>query len=159
MNKFAKSILSVSAAAVVATATLVPAAGLANAYGDNSGLEGYRPVYTLDQINAGELGETITFNSISKGSKLEDERNFVGARLTNGGASYYNGNDINVEDGQTYTIRLYVHNNSPKNTAKDVTVRFNLPTTVSTKHEVFGYINSSNANPTIFVLYHLFSSI
>ena len=148
MNKFAKSILSVSAAAVVATVTLVPATGFANAYGDNSGLPGYRPVYTLDEINAGKLGETITFNSISKGSKLEDERNFVGARLTTGNASYYNGNDIKVEDDQIYTIRLYVHNNSPKNTAKGVTVRFNVPTAVSTTHDIFGYINAENANPT-----------
>ena len=150
MNKFAKTVLSVSAAAVVATATLVPA-GLVNAYGDNSGLPDYRPVYTLDEVNAGKLGDTITFNSISKGGKIGDERNFVGAKLTSGNADVYNGNEINVEDGQTYTIRLYVHNNSPKDVdaiAKGVTVRYSLPSTVAKEHDIFGYINSSNAKPT-----------
>lgn len=149
MNKFAKSILSVSAAAIVATATLIPA-GFAGAYGDNTGTKEGRPVYTLDDINAGKLGNKITFNSITNG-KIGDERNFVGAKLTSGNASVYNANEINVEDGQTYTIRLYVHNNSPKgekNIAKDVTVNFSLPTAVATEQTVIGYINSSNATPT-----------
>ena len=149
MSKFTKTVLSVSAAAVVATATLVPT-GLVSAYGDNTGTKEGRPVYTLTQINAGELGDTITFNSITNG-KIGDERNFVGAKLTTGNASVYNADEINVEDGQIYTIRLYVHNNSPKKeeaTAKDVRVNFSLPTTVSTEQTVIGYINSSNATPT-----------
>ena len=145
MNKFAKSALSVSAAVIVATASLTPA--IVNAWGDSSN---GRATYTLAQINSGELGDTITFNSITNG-KIGDERNFVGAKLTSGNASVYNANEINVNDGETYTIRLYVHNNSPKGTdgvAKDVSVNFSLPTTVATKQTVIGYLNSSNATPT-----------
>lgn len=145
MNKFAKSALSVSAAVIVATASLTPA--IVNAWGDSSN---GRATYTLAQINAGELGDKITFNSITNG-KIGDERNFVGAKLASSNASVYNANEINVNDGETYTIRLYVHNNSPKGTdavAKDVSVNFSLPTTVSTKQTVIGYLNSSNATPT-----------
>lgn len=145
MNKIAKTVLSVSAAAVVATATMTPA--FVNAWGDSN--DG-RPSYTLAQINNGDLGNKITFNSISNG-KIGDEKNFVGAKLTNGNASVYNANEINVEDGQTYTIRLYVHNNNPQGTktvAKDVKVNFSLPTTVSNEQTVIGYLDSSNANPT-----------
>lgn len=144
MNKFAKSILSVSAAAIVATATLIPA-GLVNAYGDNTGTQEGRPVYSLDDINAGKLGDTITFNSITKDGKIGDERNFVGARLTSGNATTYNANEINVEDGQTYTIRLYVHNNSPKGMdaiAKGVGVSFSLPTTVASEQTIIGYLDA-----------------
>ena len=62
MNKIYKSILSVSAAAVMLAGTLAPV--MVYAWGDsNNG----RPSYTLDQINNGELGDTITFNSISNG--------------------------------------------------------------------------------------------
>lgn len=144
MNKFAKSILSVSAAAIVATATLIPA-GLVNAYGDNTGTQEGRPVYSLDDINAGKLGDKITFNSITKDGKIGDERNFVGARLTSGNATTYNANEINVEDGQTYTIRLYVHNNSPKGMdaiAKGVGVSFSLPTTVASEQTIIGYLDA-----------------
>lgn len=144
MNKFAKSILSVSAAAIVATATLIPA-GLVNAYGDNTGTQEGRPVYSLDDINAGKLGDKITFNSITKDGKIGDERNFVGARLTSGNATTYNANEINVEDGQTYTIRLYVHNNSPKGEdaiAKGVGVSFSLPTTVAPEQTIIGYLDA-----------------
>ena len=152
MNKFTKSILSVSAAAIVATATLVPA-GLVSAYGDNSGTKEGRPVYSLADIDAGKLGNKITFNSIIKDGKIGDERNFVGARLTNGNASVYNADTINVEDGQTYTIRLYVHNNSPLGEnaiATGVTVNFSLPTTVAKTQSIVGYINAPNAIPTVY---------
>ena len=145
MNKFAKSVMAVSAAAIVATASLTPA--FVSAWGDsNNG----RRSYTIAEINAGKLGNKITFNSISDG-KIGDEKNFVGAKLTNGNASVYNANEINVEDGQTYTIRLYVHNNNAQGTkavAKDVSVNFSLPTAVAKEQTVIGYLNSSNADPT-----------
>ena len=144
MNKFAKSILSVSAAAIVATATLVPA-GLVSAYGDNTGTKEGRPVYSLDDIDAGKLGDKITFNSIYKDGKIGDERNFVGARKTNGDANVYNANSIDVEDGEVYTIRLYVHNNSPKGlngVAKGVGVSFALPTAVAKTQNIVGYLDA-----------------
>ncbi len=144
MNKTYKTILSVAAAAIVAGVTLTPS--LVNAWGDSS--DG-RPSYTIEQINDGKLGNTITFNSISNG-KIGDEKNFVGAKLTSSSTSIWNANEINVKDGETYTIRLYVHNNSPKGyeaVAKDVTAQISLPTTVGKEQTIIGYLNSSNATP------------
>ena len=151
MNKFAKSILSVSAAAIVATATLTPA--FVMAYGDNTGTKEGRPVYTTAQINAGDLGNKITFNSITDSGKIGgDERNFVGAMLANSNATHYNADAINVEDGQILTIRLYVHNNSPLGeaaTAKGVGVSFALPTAVAKSQTIVGYIDAdAPATPT-----------
>jgi uncharacterized repeat protein (TIGR01451 family)/LPXTG-motif cell wall-anchored protein len=58
---------------------------------------------------------------------------------------------INVENGKVYTIRFYVHNNSPKGLdaiAKDVKASFALPMTVAKSHTIVGYLDSSNATPT-----------
>ena len=145
MNKIYKSVLAMAAVAGVAGVSLTPA--LVNAWGDSAN---GRTTYTIKEINAGKLGNTITFNSITDG-KIGDERNFVGARLTGGNSSVYNADSISVKDGETYTIRLYVHNNSPKGTngvAKGVSANFSLPTTVAKEHTVIGYLNSSNATPT-----------
>lgn len=147
MNKVYKTILGVAATAVVAGATMVPTSVLA--WGDsNNG----RTAYTLEQINAGNLGSNITFNSITNG-KIGDERNFVGAKLSSSATTTWNADEINVQDGETYTIRLYVHNNSPRGVnaiAKGVSANFSLPTTVAKSQSVIGYINSSNANPTTY---------
>ncbi len=145
MNKIYKSFLGVSAAAVIAAATLTPA--LVNAWGDNAN---GRATYTIAEINDGKLGDTITFNSITDGA-IGDERNFVGAKLSSDAGKVWNANEINVKDGETYTIRLYVHNNSPKGVeriAENVKATFSLPTTVAKSHTVIGYLDSSNATPT-----------
>lgn len=144
MKTIYKSILSVSAAAVMLGATLAPVA--VQAWGDsNNG----RPSYTLAQIDAGELGDTITFNSISN-SNIGDEKNFVGAKVAGAKVDTWNANTIDVKDGETYTIRLFVHNNSPKGEeaiAKGVKATFSIPTTVSKSLTIVGYLDSSNANP------------
>ena len=144
MNKVYKAILGVAAAAIVSGATLAPAAVMA--WGDSAG---GRTVYTLDEINAGKLGDTITFNSITNG-KIGDERNFVGAKLSTDTSNVWKANEISVKDGDIVTIRLYVHNNSPKGEkkiAEGVSANFSLPTTVAKSHTVIGYLNSSNATP------------
>ncbi|MDO4612016.1 MAG: hypothetical protein Q4B29_00940 [Candidatus Saccharibacteria bacterium] len=145
MNKVYKTILSVTAAAIVAGATITPT--LVNAWGDsNNG----RPSYTISQIEEGKLGDTITFNSISNG-KIGDEKNFVGAKVGSSSSNVWNADEIQVKDGETYTVRLYVHNNSPKGleaVAKDVTAQISLPTTVGKTQTIIGYLNSSNAAPT-----------
>ena len=144
MNKIYKSILSVSAAAVVIGGTLTPV--IVNAWGNSSN---GRASYTLEQINAGELGDTITFNSISNG-KIGDEKNFVAAKVAGATVETWNANTINVKDGETYTIRLFVHNNSPKGmdaVAKGVKATFSIPTTVSNELTIVGYLDSSNATP------------
>ena len=158
MSKVHKTILGVSAAAVVATAAIVPA--FVSAWG-NAG-EG-RKTYTIAQINNGELGDNIVFNSIVDSNEnlseknkeagvimpLSDERNFVGARDkatgNNGKNNVWDGNTITVEEGKTYIVRLYVHNNNPKGeaaTAENVKVSFQIPEVVGATQRVNGFIDA-----------------
>ncbi len=144
MNKIYKAVLAAAAVTVAATAIITPAC--VNAWGDS---DNGRPSYTIADINAGKLGDKITFNSISD-SKIGDEKNFVGAKLSSQTADTWNADSINVKDGETYTIRLYVHNNSPKGTekvAEGVKATFAVPTAVATSHTIVGYLDSSNATP------------
>ena len=142
MNKIYKAVLGAALA--------VTAAGLVSnsvmAWGDsNNG----RQSYSIDDINAGKLGDTITLNSIWN-SKIGDEKNFVGAKVAGQTVDEWNADEITVKDGETYTIRLYVHNNSPKGMdkiAEGVKATFSIPTTVSNKLTIVGYLDSSNANP------------
>lgn len=145
MNKIYKGILGVSAAVVVLAGTLTPV--MVNAWGDsNNG----RPSYTIAEINSGKIDDIITFNSISDG-KIGDEKNFVGAKVAGASVDTWNANTIDVKDGETYTIRLYVHNNNPLGTkaiAEGVKATFSIPTTVSDSQTIVGYLDSSNATPT-----------
>lgn len=147
MNKVYKSIVSVSAAAVMLAAALTPV--LVSAYGDNTGTQAGRPTYTIKQIEDNVLGEKITFNSISNG-KIGDERYFVGAKLAGTTVDTWP-SEIKVKDGETYTVRLYVHNNSPRGMqgiAKGVKATFSIPTNVAKTQTIVGYLDSSNATPT-----------
>ncbi len=147
MNKIYKTVLGATAVtAGIAAVSLTPA--IVSAWGDNSN---GRDVYTLDQINSGALGDKITFNSITNDGVIGDERNFVGAKVSGAKVDTWNANTINVQDGGTYTIRMYVHNNSPKGTAaiaENVKATASIPTTVAKEQAIIGYIDSSNATPT-----------
>ena len=150
MKNVYKSALGVAAAAVIATTSFAPAA--VYAWGDNSGNRDGRPSYTLDDIDAGKIDDKITFNSISNQNvSIGDEKNFVGAKVAGQTVTTWNADTIKVEDGQTYTIRLYVHNNNrlgEKMTAKGVKATFSLPTNVAKSHTIVGYLDSTNATPT-----------
>ena len=147
--KYAAISSALVAAGAVSTAVV-------SAWGDN---EGGRKTYTVKEINDGVLKDTIVFNSIKddtlpKGN-IKDERNFVAARDASTGNkgedNVWQNNEITVEEGKTYIVRLYVHNNNPKGenaVAKDVSVNFSLGTVVSKEQRVDGYINSSNAKPS-----------
>lgn len=110
--KFAALSTALVAAGVASTA-------IVSAWGDNTN---GRKTYTLDQINNGDLGDTIVFNSIKDDTlpagNIKDERNFVAARDAatgnNGVNNVWENNEITVEEGKTYIVRLYVHNNNPK---------------------------------------------
>lgn len=144
MRKIYKSILGFAAGAALVAGVSTPS--LSSAWGDNTG---GRRSYTINQINAGILGDKITFNSISN-SVIGDEKNFVGARLATN-ANAWNANEITVEDGKEYVIRLYAHNNSPLGrdaVSYNTRVAFNIPTESSTKVSVNGYIFSDNATPS-----------
>lgn len=124
-----------------------------SAWGDNSGLPDMRPSYTKAEIDAGKLGDKITFNSISDNDPYGDEKNFMSARMYNDTdlSHPWRKNEIEVEDGKEYVIRMYVHNNSPKGrdgVAKDTRAYFQVPDTSAKEVKVRGYINSSNATPT-----------
>ncbi len=151
MRKFAKNTLAAAASLAVLAAGVVSTPSLVSAWGNDGAA---RRSYTIDQINYGALGNKITLNSISN-STIGDEKNFVGAREDTGqnlGAeNIWEGNQIHVEDGKDYLVRLYVHNNNPNGEAaiaKDVKVAFDIPEDSSTRIQVNGFITSSNAAPS-----------
>ncbi|MDB5177809.1 MAG: exported protein of unknown function [Candidatus Saccharibacteria bacterium] len=122
--------------AVLAVAVIVPAA--LHAWGPD------RPTYTIEQP-----ADHVTFNSITNNPNIGDERNFVGIRES--GTSTTWTDNMNVEKGKEYTVRVYVHNNAAANlnkVAQDVTAKVNLPTTTGKSIQVDGLISSSNASPT-----------
>ncbi len=160
------------------------------AWGDNSEDGKGRPSYTIEEINNGAIGATsisdgenyknspnypgqIIFNTISD-STIGSEKNFVGARecilLKDGsweGATkdtVWNGNDITVEDGKYYIIRLYVHNNNPNGedaVAENTRVSFSIPADYDVENkriQVNGFIDSSNATPSEYWDYVNFNS-
>lgn len=160
------------------------------AWGDNSEDGKGRPSYTIEEINNGAIGATpisdgedyknsdnypgqIIFNTISD-STIGSEKNFVGAReciLREDGSwegatkdTIWHGNDITVEDGKYYIIRLYVHNNNPNGedaVAEDTRVSFSIPADYDAENkriQVNGFIDSSNATPSEYWDYVNFNS-
>ena len=156
---------------IVSVATLSVAAGIAAVstvygWGDNAG---GRPTYSIADINAGKLGDKIVMNSIKDDDSslteaerqagittpLTDEREFIGIRDAATGNQGKNNvwsiGDVNIEEGKTYIVRMYIHNNNPKGlnaVAKDVTAQVDLPNLVSSEARITGFINASNATPS-----------
>lgn len=156
---------------IVSVATLSVAAGIAAVstvygWGDNAG---GRPTYSIADISAGKLGDKIVMNSIKDDDSslteaerqagittpLTDEREFIGIRDAATGNQGKNNvwsiGDVNIEEGKTYIVRMYVHNNNPKGlnaVAKDVTAQVDLPNLVSSEARITGFINASNATPS-----------
>lgn len=125
-----------AAVAILAAVIIVPAA--LQAWGPD------RPTYTIEQP-----ADHITFNSIINNPNIGDERNFVGIR-ENGSTGTWS-DDMTVQPGKEYVVRMYVHNNAAANlnlVAHDVTAKFNLPTTTAKSIEVNGFLSASNATPT-----------
>lgn len=136
-------------------------------YGDNAG---GRRTYTIAEINEGVLGDTIVLNSIkdddstlSEEEKAEDvttpltnECDFIGIRDAatgnNGKDNVWNIGEVIIEEGKTYIVRMYIHNNNPKGMetiAKDVTAQFILQDHLSNNEaRISGIITSSNAVPS-----------
>lgn len=160
MSKASKAILAV-AAATTAIAGSIATPSVVNAWGDNGGM---RPSYTLDEVNNGALGNQIIFNTISN-SVMGNEKNFVGAReatgINAGINNVWEGNEIQVENGKTYIIRLYVHNNNRfgyDGVAENTRVSFSIPGASAKEIEVNGFIMSSNATPSKYWDYVTFKS-
>lgn len=151
------------------------------AWGDN---DGGRTSYTIEEIDNGAIGATpksdgenyknssnypgtIVFNSINVSEPIGgDERAFVAARENTGinagkDNKWTSVNDVKVEDGKEYIVRMYVHNNNPNGidaVAENTKVAFSVPYTSSTEVEINGLISSSNATPSRYWDYVRFSS-
>ena len=139
-----------------------------------------RETYSYQQINEGILGDKITFNSIkvtdtdaawaeTKGLELpllSNETNFVGARedtgVNAGSGNAWEGTEIVAEDGKTYIVRLYVHNNASggmDSVAEDTQVRFYVPYGSADQVTMNGWLTSSNAVPQQYSDTVVFNSI
>jgi uncharacterized repeat protein (TIGR01451 family)/LPXTG-motif cell wall-anchored protein len=122
--------------AMIAAAVIIPAAVFA--WGPT------RTTFTIEKP-----ASYVTFNSITNNPNIGDERNFVGIRETTATNVWHD--DMTVQPGKEYYVRMYVHNNAAANlnlVAENVTAKFNLPTTTGKSIQVNGFLNSSNANPT-----------
>ena len=165
MKTALKSVLAV-AATTAAIAGTFAASSAASAFS--------RPTYSISQINNGALGfgndGTVTFNSIIYDAStdaafyapgmLQNETNFVGARVSDGAHGInnrWNGTSIDAVDGETYVVRLYVHNNAAGlngqagKTATGVKVRFYVPYASSTEVAVNGWLTAANASPNTYL--------
>lgn len=121
--------------AMIAAAIIIPTAAFA--WGPT------RDTYTVQNP-----ADHITFNSITNNPNIGDERNFVGIREVGSANVWYD--DVTVQPGKEYYVRMYVHNNAAANlnlVAENVTAKFNLPTTTGKSVEVAGFLSASNASP------------
>jgi uncharacterized repeat protein (TIGR01451 family)/LPXTG-motif cell wall-anchored protein len=123
--------------AMVAAAIIVPAAVFA--WGPD------RPVYTIDSP-----ADHITFNSIKDNPNVGDERNFVvvkdAANTQDGGWQ----DNVTVQPGKEYLVRVYVHNNAATSlnlTAVNTRVMASVPTTTGKNVSVSGFVTADNATP------------
>ncbi|MNH49911.1 hypothetical protein D3C87_1250900 [compost metagenome] len=117
---------------MIAAAIVVPAALFA--WGPS------RQTFTIEQPS-----DHVAFNSITNNPDIGDERNFVGIREA--GTSNLWTDNMTVQNGKEYTVRMYVHNNAAANlnlVAENVTAKFNLPTTTAKSIQVNGFLSASN---------------
>lgn len=126
---------------VVAGVTAVVAVGAvaASAWGPG------RPTYTVEHP-----ADHITFNSITNNPNVGDERNFVvvkdAANQNSGGWQ----DDITVQPGKEYLVRIYAHNNAASSlnlTAVNTRVSASVPTTTGKKVPLSGFVSADNASP------------
>jgi uncharacterized repeat protein (TIGR01451 family) len=140
--KHSKATLAGVTAAIVVLSTAVAFAG----YGPN------RPVYDWNNPadQKGSLNGPV-FNSFINTPTYGDERAFVDGRDN---ATPERGNfkdQLPVDPGKEYVIRMYVHNDANQTTnasglgvAKDTKVRFKLLDGIANGHGITGYISASN---------------
>lgn len=123
---------------VVVAAVMVPTATLAT-WGPQ------RQTYTIENA-----APHITFNSITNNPHQGDERNFVQMKETTQTAPGGWKDDITVQDGKEYWVRIYMHNNAKESlnlVATNTRAIANVPTTTGTEMKINGIISADNANP------------
>lgn len=123
--------------AMVAAAVIAPA--IVFAWGPD------RPLYTV-----ANPADHITFNSIKDNPVVGDETNFVvvkdAANTSDGGWQ----DNITVQPGKEYIVRMYVHNNAATSlnlTAVNTRVMASVPTTTGKNVSVSGFVSADNAQP------------
>lgn len=103
-----------------------------------------RPSFTIEKP-----ADYITFNSITNNPVIGgDEKDFVGIREIGSNAKWTN--NMKVQNGKEYYVRMYVHNNAASNlnlVAENVVAKLNVPTTTAKNATVQGQISASNAKP------------
>jgi putative secreted protein len=103
-----------------------------------------RPSFTIEKP-----ADYITFNSITNNPVIGgDEKDFVGIREVGSNAKWTN--NMKVQNGKEYYVRIYVHNNAASNlnlVAENVVAKLNVPTTTAKNVTVQGQISASNAKP------------
>lgn len=97
-------------------------------------------------------GQTVLpwagFNADRNNPNIGDERNFVGSREA--GSSSLWSNDVRVEHGKRYAIRVFVRNNAadlPETVATGTSLRFALPDCEGAKLAINTYVRSPDAFP------------
>lgn len=104
-----------------------------------------RPTYTVNNP-----ADHITFNSITDNPNVGDERNFVVVKdAANSAAGGWQDN-ITVQPGKEYLVRIYVHNNAASSlnlTAVNTRVMAALATNTGKNVALTGYVGADNASP------------
>ncbi|HEX6258795.1 MAG TPA: hypothetical protein VFZ48_04920 [Candidatus Saccharimonadales bacterium] len=127
-----------TAVSLIALAAIVPAAIFA--WGPTD-----RDTYTIENP-----APHITFNSITNNPSYGDERNFVtikDASITSAGGWQ---DELNVEPGKEYLVRMYVHNNAAANlnlVAQNTRVMANVPNNTAKQIQIDGFVTADNAKP------------
>lgn len=120
-------------------AVAIVGSGVAMAYGPE------RPTYTIQSP-----AQNITFNSITNNPNYGDERNFTIIKdASNTSAGGWTDN-VSVQDGKEYIVRMYVHNNAASNlnlVATNTRVMANVPNTTANNVQIDGFITADNATP------------
>lgn len=127
------AIIAVLAAAIIVPSTLF-------AWGPT------RDTYTIEVP-----ADHVTFNSITNNPNYGDERNFVTIKDAANTAAGGWTDDITIQSGKEYYVRMYVHNNAAENlnlVATNTTAQFNVPTYTAKRVQIDGYLSADNATPT-----------
>ncbi len=152
LNKIKQSLKRAFFGALAVTIVAAPATAFASFYPD-------RPV--KDWNNVADRGgfDHVVFNSFINTPYYGDERHFLDSRIGSGNDAADNYKDVleGVKDGDTLTLRTYIHNNGNQDlnganndgptVAKDAKVRILLPTGTATNLRATSYISASNADP------------
>jgi uncharacterized repeat protein (TIGR01451 family) len=104
-----------------------------------------RPTYTIEQP-----ADHITFNSITNNPQWGDERNMVLVRPAESTSNNDWRDNLDVEAGKEYTVKMIVHNNAADNlnmVATNTRVNVAVPSTTNTSAVIQGAVMADNATP------------